>query len=68
MGRRKYRVGEKVLFHFAAEDIKGEVIKVNQIEGYAWRGFSKYKEKYTIHDGKSKYPVPYENIIKRLDD
>lgn len=67
MGRRKYRVGERVEFKFIGEILEGEVEAVSNVQGYAWKGFSKYKDKYTINDGKYKYPVPYEKILKRID-
>lgn len=68
MGRRKYRVGERVQFRFVGEVLEGEVKEVAPLGGYPSKAFSKYKEKYTIDDGKYKYPVPYEHITRRISE
>ena len=61
MARVKYRVGDKVVFKFLGQEEEGiieEVVKENV-------NFSKHKIKYTINDGKYRYPVIYENIQRK---
>lgn len=61
MARVKYRVGDKVVFKFLGQEEEGiieEVVKEKV-------NFSKHKIKYTINDGKYRYPVIYENIQRK---
>lgn len=50
--RKKYKVGETVVFLFAGATEKGKITKING-EG-----------RLTIDDGKYTYPVEPENVIK----
>jgi uncharacterized protein YkvS len=58
MARKKYKVGDKVEFHFLGEPLKGVVEKIEKKETFV----AKDKTKYTIFDGKYRYPLPLENI------
>jgi hypothetical protein len=58
MGKKKYKVGDKVEFHFLGEPLKGVIEKIEMKEMY----LSKNKVSYTIFDGKYRYPLPVENI------
>jgi len=58
MGKRKYKVGDKVEFHFLGERLKGVIEKIEAKEMY----LSKNKVRYMIFDGRYRYPLPVENI------
>jgi len=60
MGRKKvkYKVGDKVEFHFLGEPLIGVIENVEAKEMY----LSNNKVRYMIFDGKYRYPLPVENI------
>lgn len=58
MGKKKYKVGDKVEFHFLGEPLKGTIEKIDPKLMY----FSKDNIRYMIFDGKYRYPLPIENI------
>jgi len=58
MGKRKYKVGDRVEFYFLGESLKGVIEKIETQEMF----LSKDNLKYIIFDGKYRYPLPIENI------
>ena len=58
MGKRKYKVGDRVEFYFLGESLKGVIEKIETQEMF----LSKDNLKYMIFDGKYRYPLPIENI------
>lgn len=61
MARVKYTVGDKVVFKFLGQEEEGVIEEVVKEKV----NFSKHKIKYTINDGKYRYPVIYENIQRK---
>ena len=62
MARVKYKIGDKVSFSFLGKYEEGVIEEINKGKFL----FSKHNIKYTINDGKYKYPVSYENIERKL--
>lgn len=62
MAKVKYKVGDKVSFRFLGKYEEGIIEEITKDK----ISFSKYDIKYTINDGKYKYPTSYENIDSKL--
>lgn len=58
MGKKKYKVGDKVNCSFLGEKIKGVVERI--VESKV--SFSKSKKTYWVFDGKYRYPISIEKI------
>jgi hypothetical protein len=63
MAKKKYKVGDRVEFHFLGESLKGVIQKIEEKEIY----HTKDKVRYTIFDGKYKFPLPLENIKSLIE-
>lgn len=61
MARVKYKIGDKVVFKFLGKEEEGVIEEVAKEQV----NFSKHNLKYTINDGKYRYPVTYENIQRK---
>jgi uncharacterized protein YkvS len=58
MAKKKYKVGDEVEFYFLGEPLRGIIEKIEEKEMV----LSKDKIRYTIFDGKYRYPLPVDNI------
>jgi len=62
MGRKKYKVKDRVDFKFLGEPLTGIIKEIKENQKYT----TKDKIRYSIYDGRYTYPVQLENIIKKI--
>lgn len=62
MGRRKYKVNDRVDFKFLGEPLTGTIKKIEENQKYSTAD----KVRYFVFDGKYTYPIRLENISRKV--